>query len=762
MAEMMLRTRSKRIDRWMPRPRLITRARVMNVLAWMGRALPGYLLMFADVMGIPVGFGMALVCANAAVGARILPIVTGCCIATVVRAFSGLSPHWEMMVVLPLLLLFAPALLKGCGNWLLMALAGSAMFPTVVFSVVGGTASQIILALSGAALSALSAPVFARAVAALRSGRAVSSLEERLACGYLAAILICGAARMAFFGVNLGAAAAAFAVASTAMVLGGGAAALLGMLAGVALSLMGQPLAGAIALSMGGFLAGVTHMAKRRLLTAAAFALGACLPLILCGWAATGLFSGMIAGGVILASLPESAVQALQRQLRRCLPQQAPAGDAYAAQALERWQQTVSAMARAVPCPAEAVEERTGTWWEEHLCAVCPDRERCGAMQTGLAMTKAEAVWSSRASAEEGWNAALEHLRGLGCQRLYHLIDGMNALRREDEHTRRLLRQAEAQRLMLVTHLNAMSGAARHFATISRCSDWWEESASRSIAHLLDETAAPARLKWIRRVDGHVQCGIDCSRITGMRELTESLSDLVSAAVNRPMEVAETDGEHILLAEKPPMQLAIHAAAASLTAADCGDTAHHGRLADGRFLITLSDGMGHGARAALISRQTVELMRLCLDAGYRLTDALTAVNGMLLMGGVGERFATADVLLIDLWSGQAVLTKHGAASTWHAHEGELTRIAGEALPLGIIEPIEGQEERIRLQEGDVLILLTDGVEEAFPDEGALSAAIHQAVEAGNPAEALLELALEAGEGQRRDDQSAVIVRVTKF
>ena len=89
-----------------------------------------------------------------------------------------------------------------------------------------------------------------------------------------------------------------------------------------------------------------------------------------------------------------------------------------------------------------------------------------------------------------------------------------------------------------------------------------------------------------------------------------------------------------------------------------------GQLQDGRFVAALSDGMGHGNQAAMESRQAVELLRMCLDAGYDRAQTLTAVNGMMLLVGQGERFTTmVDLFLLDLWTGKASLDKLGAAGS---------------------------------------------------------------------------------------------------
>lgn len=762
MAEAIARRSRRRTDRWMPQKKRFTWAKLIKATAFALRCVPGGLLAFADVMGIPSGFHAALGAAMAAAGMDVRPVLAGGVGAMLLRLLSGLAPRWEMLITLALIYA-SPLLLKGRGNLLLALYTVAAMLPTAVVSALQPTAADMLLGWAAVPLAALAAPVMARAVHCLKSGRNMSALEERLSAGFLGALCLCGGARIFLLGVNAGAFMSAALVNAMALVLGVGAGAMGGMLAGVMLAMQGLPLEIGVALSVGGFFAGITQFMGKRRISCGAFAIGAYLPLVLCGARDFGVGAAVLAGALVIGLLPRTQWEQLQAFLRRFMANDPAPGDAYAASALAAWEKTVAAMARAVPSPREGEAERTGAWWEEKLCQGCPECELCGCLLTDLGVEKAEAVWEYRFADEKIWQDALEHLRGMGCKRLYYLIGAMNALRQEDEVARMAARQAEMQRDMLVTHLTAMSGAARRFAALSGGENWWDHMAAKRISRALAERAVPMSLSYVRRVQGHAQTALELHVITGARKQAEEICGLVSAVLETPMQLASLDGDRILLTERPLLLVeAGRAEAAAEDGAVCGDTAWTGILADGRFLVALSDGMGHGERAALSSRQTVELLRLCMDAGYTRSQTLTAVNGMMLLGGGGERFATADVLTIDLWKGQSALDKLGAAASWVYRRGELSRITGDALPLGIIEDVAGEGACFQLSAGDAVVLLTDGVEDAFNGVQALETAVRTALTSSSPqkaAECLLASALDAGSGQRRDDQSALVVYI---
>lgn len=766
MAEAVIRQHKRRVDRWMPGERqgFITKAAMTKGVQMLSKVLPGYLLSFTDVLGIPSGFQAAFAAALAATGRDARPTLVGAAAAMIVRWLSGIAPHWEMALTLAALTA-APLMLHGRGTRRLMGMTALVMLPTAIAATLSPTAAEMLQGWASLLLAALSAPVMARALRTIDCGRHIGTMEEQISVGFLLIMLLCGGARMLFLGVNIGVLLSAWGTLCIAAVLGVGAGVLGGMLSGVALALQGVSLTVSVALAMGGFLAGVAQSLGKRRVTCGAFAMGAYLPLILCGVQGFGCGTAVLLATLTAVLMPRSMYERVKDALRRFLPNDPAPGDAYAASALSAWEQTVAAMARAVPSPKDADQNRDGAWWAAHLCQGCPECADCGCLTTELGVAKAEQVWRYRHAAAEIWQDALENLRGMGCQRLYFLREAMIALRREDEAAQRVARQAEAQREMLVTHLTAMSGAARRFAMLSSGDSWWDMAAARRIRRELAERAMPVTLSYVRRVQGHAQAAFELQFITGARSQAEELKLLTSALLDVPMQLASLDGERVILVEQPLLFAEAGAAAAAISGGDiCGDTTWTGLLSDGRFLAVLADGMGHGEHAALISRQTVELLRLCLDAGYTRQQALTAVNGMLLLGGSGERFAAADMLTIDLWKGHAALDKLGMPPSWLWRQGNLTRLNGDGLPLGILDEVDESDTSLKLCPGDALVLLSDGVEDAFADPLALETAVTAALTCDMPAEAaqqLLDAAIAADDDCRRDDQSALVVFIRR-
>lgn len=772
MAEMVYRRRRKRRVRMLDERRFVlpmpTQAQAVRALRAAGAATPGFLLALTQLLDMPPCLYAAYAASLAALQRPVRWPLVGAGAAIVLRWLCGLESHWEALITLAILLA-GPFVLQERGNGWLMAFTAGALLPMAIRGCLAPTAREMILALGALALSTLCAPVFCRGLKALTArgcdGRPLpmDGMEDQLGVAMLALMICSGGAHLLAVGINIGMAMTAAGVLLLGLHFGAGVGCAAGIIAGLCMSLTGLPMLLSVSLAAGGFLTGVMRATGRRGLCCGAFAASALTPLLITGSASMGCGVGVIAASAGVLLMPEPLRMRLENQLQRLRRDCTHAGNAYAACMLAAWEKTVDAMAMSVPSPVRQERPRDAAWWTSRLCGGCAQSEGCPGIATAAAVERVESVWDYHEAEEAVWQSALEGLRGLGCQRLYQLREGMEALRQEDAVHRRHVRHALEQREMLVTHLTAMAGAARRFAHLSQGESWWDALMARRIRQALSEAAFPARLMWLRRVQGHVQAAFALQEITGVRQLAQELCELVGAAAGVMMMTAAVDGERVRLAERPPLEAECGVATACIGGQRvCGDTAWYGVLQDGRFMAAASDGMGHGEEAALSSRQTVELLRLCLDAGYTLQQTLTAVNGMMLLGGTGERFITVDLLTIDLWTGQALLEKLGAAGTWLQQQGTLTCLTGDALPIGILESVQSGESMLRLQPGDAMVLLTDGVEEAFPDRGLLQDAVVLALTEEDPAcaaQSLLDAALRVCDGIRNDDQTVLVIRL---
>ena len=145
-----------------------------------------------------------------------------------------------------------------------------------------------------------------------------------------------------------------------------------------------------------------------------------------------------------------------------------------------------------------------------------------------------------------------------------------------------------------------------------------------------------------------------------------------------------------------------------------GDTFLMTELPGGKQGIALSDGMGSGEDAFRESSMVVEMLEELLGAGFPVKTAVQMMNTALVIGREEVRFCTVDVTLFDLYEGACEFVKGGAAATFLKRQGEVEIIRSATLPIGVLQDIEIDTETRRLESGDYVIMVTDGVMDALP------------------------------------------------
>lgn len=193
-----------------------------------------------------------------------------------------------------------------------------------------------------------------------------------------------------------------------------------------------------------------------------------------------------------------------------------------------------------------------------------------------------------------------------------------------------------------------------------------------------------------------------------------------------------------------------------------GDSHLASGLPGGRVLMMLSDGMGTGAQAARESRAAVRLIRRFLTAEVERSLAFDSVNQLLMLMGGEDMFATVDLCVLDLNACTASFSKLGGCDSFLLSKGTLTRVEGGQLPMGILEGVTPAGARLRLQPGDTVLMMTDGLFDATKEGERtwLEQMILQVAdeEPQSLCESLTRRSLER-QGQARDDVTVMAARI---
>lgn len=146
----------------------------------------------------------------------------------------------------------------------------------------------------------------------------------------------------------------------------------------------------------------------------------------------------------------------------------------------------------------------------------------------------------------------------------------------------------------------------------------------------------------------------------------------------------------------------------------CGDNYSFLKLDSGEMVMTLADGMGSGSDACLESTSAVELMESFLEAGVGEKTAIRLINSIFVLQSEEERLTTLDMVIINLYTGICDFIKMGAATAFIKREDRVEMITSASLPMGIFSKANYEDVSKKLYDGDMVILLSDGVLEAAP------------------------------------------------
>ena len=194
----------------------------------------------------------------------------------------------------------------------------------------------------------------------------------------------------------------------------------------------------------------------------------------------------------------------------------------------------------------------------------------------------------------------------------------------------------------------------------------------------------------------------------------------------------------------------------------CGDTHSVIRISSDRLLIALSDGMGSGKNAQTVSSTALSLIESFYKAGLSSTLILGTVNKLLAIN-TEDTFTALDMSVIDLKNPSADFIKYGAPYGFIIGDEGVRIVEGNSLPLGILDELKPSVCTAELNDGDILLLVTDGISDAFSSSGAIIDFLREQT-AKNPqtlTDDLLAKAINLNAGAKKDDMTALAVRIFK-
>ncbi|MFJ4716326.1 PP2C family protein-serine/threonine phosphatase [Streptomyces sp. NPDC088785] len=134
--------------------------------------------------------------------------------------------------------------------------------------------------------------------------------------------------------------------------------------------------------------------------------------------------------------------------------------------------------------------------------------------------------------------------------------------------------------------------------------------------------------------------------------------------------------------------------------------------------LTVTNGMGEGIEASLLTNLAVNALRNARRAGIDIADQAALADQALYAQYRGERYVSTLLLSFDLATERVRAVDAGSPQLWRRRDRTVEQVPFEAqLPLGMFEETDYVVQEFDVRPGDRLLFVSDGVYSALSASG---------------------------------------------
>ena len=177
-------------------------------------------------------------------------------------------------------------------------------------------------------------------------------------------------------------------------------------------------------------------------------------------------------------------------------------------------------------------------------------------------------------------------------------------------------------------------------------------------------------------------------------------------------------------------------------------------------MLALCDGMGSGEKAKKVSNLSISLIENFYKAGFDNDTILSSVNKLLCLNGE-ENFTAVDLCILDFHNNTSDFIKLGATYGLVKKTQSVEVVESSGLPIGVLEEIRPHITKKMVSEWDNIILMSDGVTDAFGSVQNLQEFV-SSLTTINPqtmSEEIIDRAVDLNNGICKDDMTVLVARV---
>jgi stage II sporulation protein E len=335
-----------------------------------------------------------------------------------------------------------------------------------------------------------------------------------------------------------------------------------------------------------------------------------------------------------------------------------------------------------------------------------------------------------------------------------------------------LYRTRQEQNILLADQLDETARVLSELANETYATSYYLERMRKKIIKGLKENGLVIKDLYVVEVKEHLEIGMTIRAVEDEMYHTDDILEFVSELCHHKLRQTQTNAAYV---HEDPVTLVFEeevnffvvegiARAKKEDETDSGDSYLLKEFGKGMYLAALSDGMGSGSIAARDSERMMDLLDKFMETGFHTEKAIALLNSMMFLQGVEERTLSLDSCEIDLYQGTCRFLKYGAAASFIKRGRKVWKIGMNSLPLGVFPKEKPEEFVCGVEDGDYLIMMTDGVVDAYENyqKGVSLQEFIGQLEYENPkqmANMLMNMAITNAEGKIQDDMTVVVLGI---
>ena len=226
----------------------------------------------------------------------------------------------------------------------------------------------------------------------------------------------------------------------------------------------------------------------------------------------------------------------------------------------------------------------------------------------------------------------------------------------------------------------------------------------------------------IKRKDKRKEIHLDAAAKRMRYVLAKDAADIIGDVLGVKVKVSEAcnsvidrEFKHFVFVEDTKFKV-LTGMARTMKGNVSGDNFSILKMEKGEVMMALADGMGTGKEAGDESEAVMGLLEQLVEADFKIETAIKLINSSMVLKADNQMFSTIDICVINLFTGISEFVKIGAATTFIKRDNWVETISSTTLPIGMLGNVDYDAVIKKLYEGDIVIMVTDGILDSIKEK----------------------------------------------